>query len=165
MRYLERMRRDHPLARVKGYVLLHRAVLYDVIGPGPHPCHWCGTPVDWVAPKYPSHDLPTLTTDHVDANTHNNRPENLVPACIKCNAGRGKKLPDDCVYLVNACGIRLRAASRTCRFCGGIFLATLTDIRRYQTRYCSRSCAKKADHRKWAGQETPTHPHYKKSHT
>lgn len=40
-------RPDHPLADSRGHVYNHRAVLYDSIGPGPHRCHWCRTPVGW----------------------------------------------------------------------------------------------------------------------
>lgn len=40
----------HPLANTHGAVFEHRKVLYDEIGPGPHPCHWhpmsgCGNPI------------------------------------------------------------------------------------------------------------------------
>src|SRR5689334_2898842 len=38
-------RKDHPLADGQGRVSLYRCVLYDKIGPGTHPCHWCQNPV------------------------------------------------------------------------------------------------------------------------
>lgn len=39
--YIKLTGSKHPLA-IGGTVFEHRAVLYDSIGPGEHPCHWCG---------------------------------------------------------------------------------------------------------------------------
>lgn len=72
----------HPLARAKGQVYLHRVVLYDAIGTGPHPCHWCGCLVDW------NGDPALLAVDHVDGDRLNNVRENLVPSCTRCNVTR-----------------------------------------------------------------------------
>jgi len=44
-------------------VRLHRAELYDAIGPGMHPCHHCGDLVEWGI---------TLEVDHLDHNRQNN---------------------------------------------------------------------------------------------
>lgn len=76
----------HPLAGSQGKVLVHRVVLYDAIGPGPHPCHWCGKPVDWT--KGVTRD--SLTVDHLDDDRSNNARENLVPSCNECNTTRGR---------------------------------------------------------------------------
>ena len=76
--YIVVYRPDHPLATKRGAVYLHRAVLYDWIGPGPHPCHWCEMVLDWAE----------LTADHVDWDKANNAPENLVPSCLPCNSVR-----------------------------------------------------------------------------
>lgn len=79
---------DHPLARSGGSVLLHRVVLYDAIGPGPHPCHWmnileCGQDaLEW------THDIYGICVDHLDRNRRNNDVSNLVPACHSCNIRR-----------------------------------------------------------------------------
>lgn len=82
---------NHPQARtastLSGWVLAHRATLYDDIGPGVHPCHWCGCPVDW-GKSYPA-DLDALVVDHLDEDKTNNDPSNLVPACNACNSTRG----------------------------------------------------------------------------
>lgn len=75
--------RDHPLARTNR-VFEHRAVLYDHLGAGVHPCHWCGAEVSWSAKGNRR-----LVVDHLDDNKHNNRLSNLVPACNPCNATRG----------------------------------------------------------------------------
>lgn len=46
-KYLTGMQ-DHPLVtNDRGQITEHRVVLYDAIGPGPHPCHWCGKLLDW----------------------------------------------------------------------------------------------------------------------
>ncbi|HZG49421.1 MAG TPA: HNH endonuclease [Thermoleophilaceae bacterium] len=54
---------------------LHRAELYDAIGPGMHPCHHCGDLVEWGI---------TIDVDHLDHNRQNNRLENLAVACRGC---------------------------------------------------------------------------------
>jgi len=77
----------HPLASSNGHVFEHRVVLYDKVGPGPHPCHWCTTPVDW-SKSWPHAD-DALVADHLDGNRLNNDPVNLVPACQLCNYTRG----------------------------------------------------------------------------
>lgn len=79
---------DHPLATRIGRVFEHRKVLYAKIGPGEHPCHWCSKPVSWDRKENAGEF--TLITDHLDEDTLNNAPENLVPSCWKCNVGRGK---------------------------------------------------------------------------
>ena len=77
----------HPIASVSGYILEHRLVLWEAIGPGEHPCHWCGETVTWDVrtPGSPG----CLTVDHLDRVRDNNARDNLVPSCIKCNVGRG----------------------------------------------------------------------------
>jgi hypothetical protein len=81
--YIEVRRPGHPLAR-KDRALLHRIVLWDRIGPGPHPCNWCGRSVDW------SYGLTgdVLVADHLDHDTANNDSANLVPSCHPCNSAR-----------------------------------------------------------------------------
>jgi len=64
----------------------HRRVLLAKLGPGAHPCHWCGRAVTWDQ-SYPS--APDgLTVDHLDENKANNDPTNLVPSCGRCNLRR-----------------------------------------------------------------------------
>lgn len=74
---------EHPLARQQGKVLEHRVVLYARIGEGAHPCHWCGKSLTWVG--RPSE---RIAADHLDGDRLNNRPDNLVPACLHCNTTR-----------------------------------------------------------------------------
>ncbi len=82
-------RPGHPLASEKGWVREHRVVLYETIGPGEHPCHWCGVQVSFSKP-YPQH-LDGLVVDHLDEDTSNNDPANLVPSCAVCNLGRSSR--------------------------------------------------------------------------
>lgn len=75
----------HALAMANGNVYVHRRVLYDILGPGEHPCHWCGVPVHWSTRG----DKLGLYPDHVNGLGDDNRAENLVPSCLSCNSGRG----------------------------------------------------------------------------
>lgn len=76
----------HPLANPRhSRVYEHRAVLYDTIGPGPHPCRWCGVMLDWL----PGVDPLAIHADHLNGYGDDNRPENLVPSCRNCNPTRG----------------------------------------------------------------------------
>jgi hypothetical protein len=68
----------HPLADRHGQVAEHRKVLYDAIGPGPHPCHWCGTGRDWGG-------LNGINVDHLDNDKLNNDVINLAVSCCGCN--------------------------------------------------------------------------------
>lgn len=83
--YVEVVRPGHPLAGRRNGAALHRVVLYDVIGPGSHPCHWCGSEVSWDAPRYSPQEL---QADHIDQDRSNNDAANLVPTCGPCNTSR-----------------------------------------------------------------------------
>lgn len=78
----------HPLAE-SGQVLEHRVVLYDAIGPGEHPCHWCGKTLTWQAGIADT----AIVADHLDSDRANNAPANLVPSCNPCNVGRAARRP------------------------------------------------------------------------
>lgn len=83
-RYRTIAAKGHPLAGVNGRAYEHRVVLYDVIGPGVHECHWCGGSVEWLPKGAPGE----LQPDHLNNDGGDNRPENLVPSCRGCNTTR-----------------------------------------------------------------------------
>lgn len=82
-RYMTEVRKGHPVAHADGRVRIHRANLYDALGPGPHPCHWCGKEVAWDGVG-----AQLLVADHVNEDTWDNRLENLVASCTRCNSFR-----------------------------------------------------------------------------
>ncbi len=133
---------DHPLAVATGAKPIvrttrHRVILWDKIGAGPHPCHWCGEPVDWK--PWPAPDC--LVVDHLDGDTKNNDDANLAPACDRCNKGRTPPShtidTDTELFVTLKNGTRLRADSHRCEWCGNDFLA---EKRRRNPRFCSKQC-------------------------
>lgn len=80
----------HPATNPSGITFEHRIVLWDKLGGGDANCHWCDTPVTW-SKKYPQHK-DALVVDHLNNIKSDNRPENLVPSCQKCNFGRSENL-------------------------------------------------------------------------
>jgi uncharacterized protein YjcR len=81
--------RRHPLAiGRKPRVTEHRMVLWRKLRGDDAPCHWCGKWLRWNI---------DLETDHLNSIRDDNRPENLVPSCGRCNSMRaagtlGKRL-------------------------------------------------------------------------
>jgi hypothetical protein len=88
--YIKIKRAEHPLADANGWAYEHRVILFEKIGPGEHPCHWCGKALSWER-SYPR-DLEALIVDHLDDQKDNNDPGNLVPACSVCNFRRSEPL-------------------------------------------------------------------------
>jgi hypothetical protein len=74
---------NHPLAQANGWVFEHRAVLFERFGPQAQECHWCGVSLEWDA----------ICIDHLNEDKGDNRPENLVISCNRCNRARGAMLP------------------------------------------------------------------------
>jgi hypothetical protein len=79
---------DHPLAPQSGCLVLARVVLYAKIGPGQHPCHWCGRALEWRNIHNFESWGTALIADHIDGDTSNNDPSNLAPSCNRCNSTR-----------------------------------------------------------------------------
>lgn len=77
---------DHPVSTPSGHLFQHRAVLWDKIGVGPHPCHWCGVSVNWLPGS--GTKAGALVVDHLDDDPANNDPSNLAPSCHGCNCTR-----------------------------------------------------------------------------
>lgn len=74
---------EHHLSSGRSRILYHRFVLFEAIGPGQHPCRWCGRTLEWGCKG-----ARMLVVDHVDGDKGNNDIENLVPSCHKCNINR-----------------------------------------------------------------------------
>lgn len=141
--YLFRKVPSHPLAGASGVQPVHRLVLFEKIGPGTHPCHWCGIKVEWLPGRLQS-GVPTLVVDHVDGQTRNNGPDNLVPSCQPCNASRTQhRVRDDEVFVTVRNGARIRGEERICVTCETAFVA-IPDRRPNRGRFCSMSCARRA---------------------
>jgi hypothetical protein len=146
-----RMRKlpGHPLASKSGIFAVARLVLYEKIGPGTHPCHWCGSPVTWTPGGGPRHGA--LLADHLNWDRTDDSPQNLVPACTECNAhrtrqGDRRRIGESELVIRVGSATRTRAVERQCERCGATFLAIPALVRRGQARFCSRVCAWNRNH-------------------
>lgn len=132
---------DHPIAPASGLVAIARLNLYEKIGPGLHPCNWCGTIITWKPGNTPG----ALLADHLDWNRSNDAPENLVASCHLCNSKRtnsGRPLADgELTMMWSNC--RTRAVKRECEWCAEEFLTIPAQVAKGMGRFCSRSCAGK----------------------
>lgn len=148
--YRTRTAKGHPIAPDSGVVAVARLVLWNKIGPGPHPCNWCGMEVNWTPGN--AYAPNTLIADHVDWDVTNDDPSNLVPSCNPCNAHRrskdngagGRIGADEPTILMN--GKLTRAIERSCEHCGSPFLALPAKVKQGRGRFCSRSCARSKPH-------------------
>lgn len=131
----------HPLAGGAGNVTEHRFVLFEKIGPGSHPCHWCGMSVKWTSRELAFANQ--LQVDHVNGDRLDNSPENLVPSCPRCNIRRGNPIlvGDSELYVLKSDGTRHRAVEVKCEQCGKLFLARVSKIK-YTGKIpaCSTTC-------------------------
>lgn len=132
---------DHPLSNGHCKIQVHRLVLWEKIGPGAHPCSYCGITVRWMPGAGPRRGA--LVADHVDRDPTNNDPANIVASCQPCNMRNSARMvADNEPHRVTTKGTRRRCISRSCRHCGADFLAYRSkDPTR--GRYCSRSCIAK----------------------
>lgn len=95
-RYKTMPAKGHPMAGKNGRAYVHRVVLFDLIGPGTHACHWCGTSVTWAPKGTPG----ILVPDHLNGYGDDNRSENLVPSCMSCNSTRALQAKSDAMRAV-----------------------------------------------------------------
>src|SRR3990167_5289133 len=72
---------QHPLAWACLKVRRARVVLWEKLGGQDAPCHWCGLPLRWVVALITESPPDSLYADHLNSDTQDDRPENLVPAC------------------------------------------------------------------------------------
>lgn len=128
----------HPLTRGLTKVINeHRVLLYSRIGPGSHPCYWCGVLVTWQPGARTSKGA--LVVDHVDRDPTNNGPGNLVPCCQGCNKlNSARTVTDSEPSRRKSKGSRVRGETRTCAQCGNEFVTW--GFRPDRGRYCSRPC-------------------------
>jgi hypothetical protein len=130
-------------------ISVHRIILMQKIGTGPQSCHWCGKPVEWKPVKKGKGGWDgVLIVDHVNNISSDNSPDNLVPACFRCNVFRQidedmKKSP----YIITKAGFRQKAIPRNCAVCGKEFLLRISSItgaslknRPGNGKYCSFKC-------------------------
>lgn len=139
------LRPEHPLAPTCGKLPEHRVILYESIGPGSHPCHHCGEPVEWMVGVRTKQGA--LITDHLDGDPTNNSAGNLVPSCHGCNIKQSEHgVSDDELFLVRD-GVRHRAEERSCEFCGVDFLVRRAEAKQpNKGRFCSMSCRARNTH-------------------
>lgn len=86
--YVQEHLPGHPMdpgGRQGGWVLQHRRVLYDHLGPEDQPCYWCGHVIPWRDAGGFRH---CVNVDHLNEDRTDNRVTNLVPSCWWCNANR-----------------------------------------------------------------------------
>jgi len=117
---MERKRRanvwrpGHPLANSGGRITRSRYVLYQKLGGRKNiVCEWCGCALTWE----------TVCADHVNSDSQDDRPENLVASCRGCNANRADGTGNG------------RRPKISCSTCGRSFLRP-----RRSSRYCSNVC-------------------------
>lgn len=135
----------HPLTTRGHSIGEHRLVLWDKIGPGTHPCFYCGTPVTWSPGKRTRKGA--LVVEHLDYNIRNNNPDNLVPSCHPCNSDRRRKkrhIADGELFVIKSAGRRLRAIETRCEECD----VTIVDARSQRRRFCNRICSGRSIRRK-----------------
>ena len=131
----------HPLASNGPLVPEYRAILFEKIGPGAHPCHHCGGRVEWLPGRKTS--VGALVVDHLDRNPLNNAPANLAPSCTRCNImNSGRTVTDGEAFRILKGGTRLRGLQRDCEYCGAAFVTWTKNPGPNKGRFCSRSCAR-----------------------
>lgn len=144
-RYLLKRAVGHPLASINQLVSVHRAILYEKLGPGEHPCFHCGKTLRWYRGFDNQKKDDALHVDHLNHQTHDNCRENLVPCCRNCNQKRSRraiKEGEPTVELSN--GRLIRAVVRQCLNCGESFNIPPAMLKpragKNRGRYCSRTC-------------------------
>lgn len=138
LRYLP----SHPLAGSTGLLSAARAILYERLGPGWHHCHWCSGGIRWLR-GHQGNNTRAILADHLDSNPLNDAPENIVPACGRCNGSRTQSVKDNEPHIVRPSGTRVRAVARNCEACGTAFLVVRAELNSGRGRFCSRSCARR----------------------
>lgn len=82
--YLARHLKRHPASSKTGLLYEHRKVFYEAYGKTDHVCFWCKKELEWGAKGGSK-----LVVDHLNGLKTDNRLENIVASCSKCNMSRG----------------------------------------------------------------------------
>lgn len=140
VKYRMRTAKNHPLAPPSGQLAVARINLYDSIGAGPHRCNWCNALIEW-------NGRDGIVADHLNFDTTDDSPGNLVPSCNACNSHRRKRGDSPIIkeeeLWMNWSGSRTRAVQRYCVWCATPFLTIPAEVRKGKGLYCSRSCARR----------------------
>ena len=107
---------EHPATAACGITGYHRVVLWDKLEGQNTNCHWCDTPLYWEK-GFPTHK-DGLVVDHLNGIKNDDRPENLVPSCGRCNLtregvrkpGRMREIDGECQF--EGCKNEARARGR-----------------------------------------------------
>ena len=132
----------HPLATKNGYVAEARMLLFDKVGVGSHPCHYCKKMVNWKVLIGRGTESDCIVVDHIDNNWRNNKLSNLAVSCQACNGSRQRAVNDNELFITRKDGTRNRAIQRKCEHCHSEFLISPSGTTRGRGRFCSRSCAR-----------------------
>lgn len=106
---------NHPMAGTAGTIRLARYNLYEKLQGRDANCHWCGMKLIWTKERTKDQ----LCADHLDDNSLNDDPSNLVPSCRGCNANRkddtdnGRKKAKLCA----TCSTPFLPKDHTSKFC------------------------------------------------
>ena len=134
--------KGHPLAPASGRIAYARLALYEKIGPGPHPCHWCESEITWMPGVGPKHGA--IIADHINFDRTDDSPDNLVASCLNCNAHRTERGDRNRIQegelTVEVGGSRTRAVLVECATCGKSFAALPALVRKGEGKYCSMEC-------------------------
>lgn len=131
-------------------------VLFEKIGPGAHECNWCGCRVTWMPRSGAVKG--SLISDHVDGDTLNNSPINLVASCHGCNSSRQRDrsriVPGE-ITITNKNGTVSRAIRVKCSECPTVFLSRFDHSGLPYKKYCSRPCQSTGVSRSLTGVKKP----------
>lgn len=109
---------NHPLVNKSKTVRKARFILWEKLGGKNAACHWCKVELVWMVTEEQRKIENALCVDHLDRDSLNDKPENLVPSCRGCNANRhinGRRQSKEC----KQCEVSFLLKKRAAIFCSG----------------------------------------------